>query len=198
MRLLAVVAAVLVLAVGALAGFVWSGAYEIAADRPHWPATAALMRTVRERAVTARAREVAVPADLADAGRIRRGAGNYDAMCAGCHLKPGLDDSEIRKGLYPQPPNLASTGGDAARQFWVIKHGLKMTGMPAWSRGGMDDAAIWDMVALLQRLPQLSPDDYAALVAASEGHTHAGAGGNREKTGSPDHVDAPGAPPHKH
>ncbi len=33
--------------------------------------------------------------------------GNYDAMCAQCHLGPGLGDSEIHKGLYPAPPNLS-------------------------------------------------------------------------------------------
>ena len=120
-----------------------------------------------------------MPPDLASAERVRRGAGNYDAMCTGCHLKPGMEDSEIRKGLYPQPPNLAKGAeaqGDPARRFWTIKHGLKMTAMPAWSKSGVDDDTIWDMVALLQRMPSLSPGEYEGLVETSEGHTHAGAG----------------------
>ncbi len=177
------------LGAGAGAAFLYSGTYNMAADDPHWPMTFKLLETLRERSIAMRIRDIDVPVDLGDAARVPRGAGNYDAMCVGCHLKPGMDDSEIRKGLYPQPPNLAQAAHDrgdgdpnrsAVRQFWIIKHGIKASGMPAWSKGGVDDATIWDMVALLQKLPQLSPEDYEAAVAASEGHTHAG-GTNAQK-----------------
>ena len=176
MQTVKVLVALAVIGVLAGAGFVYSGVYEIGADEPHWPATSWLIKTLRDRSIAARSRGIEVPPDLDSTERVRRGAGNYDAMCTGCHLKPGMDDSEIRKGLHPQPPDLAkaATGADAARQFWVIKHGIKMTAMPAWSAGGVDDDTIWDMVALLQKLPALSGNDYAALVAASEGHTHTG------------------------
>ena len=182
--------ALLVLAVLGLAagiGFLYSGIYNMAADEPHWMTTEKVLETLRERSIATRIGGLEVPADLSDAARVRRGAGNYDAMCAGCHLNPGVNESEIRKGLYPQPPNLSLNpawhghehehAGDpaaATRQFWIIKHGIKASGMPAWSRGGMDDGTIWDMVALLQKLPEFSPEAYAAAVAASEGHTHAG------------------------
>jgi mono/diheme cytochrome c family protein len=182
MKALKLVVGLAIAGAAASAGFVYSGAYDMAADEPHWTVTEKLLEALRERSVAMRIRDIEVPADLGDAARVRRGAGNYDAMCAGCHLRPGLDDSEIRKGLYPQPPRLAesdrdagSMSGSAARQFWIIKHGIKASGMPAWSKGGVDDATIWDMVAWLQKLPELSPEDYAAAVAASEGHTHAGA-----------------------
>jgi hypothetical protein len=188
-------------------GFIYSGVYNIAADAPHWPATHRLIAALRDHSIAARSGDIPVPPDLAHPERARRGAGNYDAMCVGCHLAPGLKDSEIRKGLYPQPPNLAmaaesggTTTASAARQFWVIKHGLKMTGMPAWSKGGVDDATIWDIVALLQKLPQMSPDEYRALVAASAGHTHAGAEmQSHDRDAAPSgHADAPGAPPYHH
>ena len=178
MQVVRVLVALTVVSLAAGAGFVYSGVYEIGADEPHWPATFALLKTLRDRSIDARSHGIEAPTDLDSLERVRRGAGNYDAMCTGCHLKPGMDDSEIRKGLYPQPPDLAKateTGADAARQFWVIKHGIKMTAMPAWSRGGVDDATIWDMVALLQRLPALAPQEYQALVRASAGHTHDGA-----------------------
>lgn len=205
----------LILAVLALVGggaFVYSGAYNMAADQPHWTITHRLIATLRDRSVAAHARGIEVPADLGDPERARRGAGNYDAMCTGCHLAPGLANSEIRKGLYPQPPNMtlpAESGGaattSAARQFWIIKHGLKMTGMPAWSKGGMDDATIWDMVALLPKLSSLSADEYRGLVASSEGHSHTGAqmqGHDMDAapadTAPAGHVDPPGAKPHGH
>jgi hypothetical protein len=88
-----------------------------------------------------------------------------------------MSDSEIRPGLYPQPPNLARASIEADEAFWVIKHGIKMSAMPAWGRTH-DDAAIWDMVAFLQQLPHLSPAQYRDIVARappdedSEGAAH--------------------------
>ena len=187
---------VLVIAGGiASAGFVYSGAYNMAADEPHWMPTEGLLEVLRERSIAVRIKGIEVPADLGDAARVRRGAGNYDAMCVGCHLRPGMDDSEIRKGLYPQPPKLTEPQADrdagamsaSAAQFWIIKHGIKASGMPAWSKGGVDDGTIWDMVALLRKLPELSPADYEAAVAASAGHTHA-AEAHHEHENSHEHV----------
>lgn len=157
-----------------------SGAIDMAADAPHSPAAARLIEYLREQSVERRAGALSPPADLAAADRVRRGAGNYDAMCADCHLSPGKKNTEIRPGLYPTPPDLtrAPPASDparaAARQFWIIKHGIKGSGMAAWSQGGMEDAALWDLVALLQQLPNLSPAQYQQLVAASEGHSHGG------------------------
>jgi len=85
-------------------------------------------------------------------------------MCTGCHLAPGMADSEIRPGLYPQPPNLAREKVDARKAFWVIKHGIKMSAMPAWGLSH-DDPTIWSMVAFLQKLPMLSPAQYRDIVA---------------------------------
>lgn len=151
--------------------FIWSGAYNIAADDPHWPLTARVMETVRDRSIAARASGIVVPG-LDDESLIRDGAGNYDAMCAGCHLQPGVERSEMSAGLYPAPPNLTrGRTDDAARAFWVIKHGIKMTGMPAWGRS-MEDEYIWGMVAFLRQLPEISPEHYRELVAASGGHSH--------------------------
>jgi mono/diheme cytochrome c family protein len=169
---------VLVLVVIGAGVFIWSGAYNIAADNPHWPVTEWLMDTARDRSIAAQASGVVVP-PLEVESLIRAGAGNYDAMCVGCHLKPGVERSEASAGLYPAPPNLTRRRtDDAARTFWVIKHGIKMSGMPAWGKS-MDDASIWGMVAFLQKLPGMSETDYHELVESSEGHIH-GTGGHGE------------------
>jgi len=170
-----------------------SGVIEVGADTPHSPAVYQVLEYAREQSIARRAAGIKVPDNLDDPERLRRGAGNYDAMCVNCHLVPELPDSEIRQGLYPKPPNLslkpdaAQPEADAARKFWIIKHGIKASGMPAWSKGGMDDAAIWDLVALLRKMPLLTNATYQQLVAASEGHAHSGlagqggdAGGQRE------------------
>ena len=95
---------------------------------------------------------------------VLKGAGQYAAMCANCHLAPEQTESKMRPGLYPKPPNLAEQRVDPRRAFWVVKHGLKMSGMPAWGLGH-DDATIWNIVAFVTRLPGLSAQHYKDLVA---------------------------------
>jgi mono/diheme cytochrome c family protein len=174
--------------------FIGSGLYDIAADEPHWPVTEYVMDTVRDRSISTRASAVAVPA-LDDEAAIRTGAGNYDAMCSSCHLKPGVEKTELSDGLFPTPPNLGQEHiVDPAAAFWTIKHGIKMTGMPAWGKS-MDDEYIWGMVAFLQQLPDMSRDRYDELVKTSGGHQHAGADAPAVDAVTEDHSKAP---PHHH
>lgn len=175
------------------AAMVYSGRVDVSADTPHGSLVYGLIETARDRAIARQARDVIVPANLADDERIRRGAGNYAAMCVECHLAPGKSSSEIRQGLYPEPPDLSREvgTGQAARQFWVIKHGIKASGMPAWSRGGIEDESIWDMVAFMQKMPTLNAEQYTALVAASDGHSHGGLPGDTHP-----HDDATSGAPH--
>lgn len=169
------------LGIGVGAAAIYGGYIDVAADTPHSPAVYRLIETARDRAIERSSRDIVPPGDLADRERVRRGAGNYDAMCVSCHLAPGMENSEIRQGLYPTPPNLARQGRETgnpapflARQFWVIKHGIKASGMPAWSKGGVQDGHIWDLVAFLQQLPALTPEQYRQWVAKSDGHSHGG------------------------
>lgn len=181
----------LIIAIGALAAFAWSGVYGIGADDPHSRPVSAFLASVRDRAVRARAAKLEVPRDLSSEVRIRQGAGNYDAMCATCHLSPGSAGSELNRGLYPAPPRLDVARVDAAQAFWVVKHGIKASGMPAWGKS-MNDEYIWNMVAFLGALPGLDAGQYQTLVAASGGHSHDGQGtddhGDHEHR-SPDHHD---------
>jgi mono/diheme cytochrome c family protein len=151
------------LIVAGAAAFVYSGVYNIGADAPHSRPVLALLQTLRARSITVHARSLVVP-DLSDPTLVLKGAGQYAAMCTQCHLAPGMKNSEIRPGLYPQPPNLTTARIDPREAFWVIKHGIKMSAMPAWG-GSHDDATIWSMVAFLQKLPELSPAQYKAIVA---------------------------------
>ena len=153
--------------------FVWLGLYNMAADDPHLKPTYNMLQTLRERSIAVRAGKLEVPLDLNTPERIRQGAGNYNAMCMGCHLAPGMGETELSKGLYPAPPNLTREEVEAAKAFWVIKHGIKASGMPAWGKS-MDDAYIWNMAAFLQVLPKLDTQQYQALVESSGGHAHGG------------------------
>lgn len=162
----------LVALLAAAAAFIWSGVYDIAADAQHTRPVHSILQTLRERSIAARTGNLVAP-DLSDPARIRQGAGNYNAMCMGCHLAPGMAETELSKGLYPSPPNLSRASVEAAAAFWVIKHGIKASGMPAWGRS-MGDEYIWNMAAFLQELPEMDAGEYDALVASSGGHEHGG------------------------
>jgi mono/diheme cytochrome c family protein len=149
------------------AALVYSGIYDIGADAPHTPVVTKAIDTLRERSVEVRADDILVP-DLTGQHMIAEGAEHYAAMCTGCHLAPGLDKSEIRSGLYPQPPNLVLNPVDDPKQaFWIIKHGVKMSAMPAWG-GSHRDADIWNIVAFLKQMPTMSEADYRALITEPE------------------------------
>ena len=147
--------------------FIYSGVFNVAADDPHTKPFYWLMETVRERSIAVRARDLAVP-PLKDPAMIIAGGADFNEMCTGCHLKPGVEDSELASAMYPRPPSLAkSTRDNPAETFWIIKHGLKMSGMPAWG-ATHDDDRIWAMVAFLLQLPRLTPAQYQILTARQE------------------------------
>lgn len=201
-RPLVIVLLLLALMAGGLSAWLVSGRYNIAADVPHTEPVHALLTLVRERSVAWQSRGVTSPA-LDDPALVRGGAGNYAAMCVGCHLAPGVEDSELHRGLYPAPPRLdvADRNSLPARDFWIIKHGIKASGMPAWGRS-MEDRYIWGLTAFLQKLPTLSEAQYRALVAASPGHSH---GGSEDASAvapargdGRDHHHVPNGKPHDH
>jgi mono/diheme cytochrome c family protein len=159
-----IVAGTLAAIVAAAALAIYLGAYNVAADIPHTQPLYWLLETARERSIEVRAKGIVVPSDLSDPKRIESGAGQYADMCASCHLAPGMKRTEISRGLYPRAPELRRRGHfDSAEDFWVVKHGIKMTGMPAWGVTH-DDEILWDVVAFLRKLPDLTAEEYQSLV----------------------------------
>ncbi|MDX1458749.1 MAG: cytochrome c [Marinobacter sp.] len=160
-------------------GFIYSGAYNVAASEDHSAIGNWVMHQTMHNSVEARADELTVPENLTDVTMIENGARAYDALCSACHLKPGQAESLLREGLNPTPPNLINAGHwGPAEQFWIIKHGVKMTGMPAWG-GSHSDQELWELTAFLQELPKLSSEQYSALVTPpageamhDDGHDH--------------------------
>ena len=159
--------------------FVFSGLYDIGADRPHSAAVRALLTLMRDRSIERRAANIAVPA-LDDPARVHEGAEHYSAMCVDCHLAPGITVSEIRAGLLPHPPNLSQQPIDPRVAFWAIKHGIKATGMPAWGQTH-DDEEIWNIVSFVHRLPHMSPEEYRLMTTVVESDENEAAGGEHER-----------------
>ncbi|HEX7028232.1 MAG TPA: c-type cytochrome, partial [Gammaproteobacteria bacterium] len=77
---------------------------------------------------------------------------------------PGEPRSPIVKQMTPQPPPLPSRIRERTPEqlFWIVKHGIKYTAMPGWVTLEREDE-VWSMVAFLQQLPVLGPDQYRRL-----------------------------------
>ncbi len=175
------VAILLILIAGAL--FVWSGAYNVAADVPHWKATSAVLEIARERSIDNHSDGISPP-PLDDPELLESGFHHFHPMCRMCHGAPGYERLEFAKGLYPNPPDLTTDHiveeFTDAQLYWIIENGLKMTGMPAFGPTHKEDE-LWGLVAVLKKLPQMTPEEYRAEVGAhgQEGQM----GGHHGQTG---------------
>jgi mono/diheme cytochrome c family protein len=210
MRTVLTVVAVLVILALAAVGFIYSGIYDVAATSPDAGPIDWALRTTQSRSVHSRAEEVQVP-KLDDPAMIRTGLIHYHEMCAVCHGAPGIEMSEIGQGLNPTPPELAGEGGEerieeeeeedeeAAEAFWVVKNGIKMTGMPSFGVTHSDEE-IWAIVAFLERMRHLSPEEYqrmvqeAGLGEAGTGEAEPGGPGEQAEPDTHEHTHAPGTP----
>jgi mono/diheme cytochrome c family protein len=163
MRCLKVLAATAVVAAVAGAGTVYFGLYDVAAVDQHLVPTYWLLYTNMERSVHERSKHVHVPS-LDDPALARRGVRIYREHCLRCHGAPGIAPEPFALGMNPVPANLAHTSRERspAELYWTVKYGLKMTGMPAWEFR-LREGELWDLVAFLKALPQLSPATYREL-----------------------------------
>ena len=125
-----------------------------------------VLSTASDRSVERHAKGIEVP-PLGDSAQVAMGFEHYQEMCVTCHGAPGEDRSEIGKGLNPHGPTLARSTTDMsnAEMFWVIKNGIKMTGMPSFGKTHTDEQ-IWALVSFVKKLPGMTDEQYRAFEAA--------------------------------
>ena len=82
----------------------------------------------------------------------------YTANCAVCHGDPGQPERVMGKSFYPPVPQFMNDPADmpARHNFYIIKHGIRWTGMPAWG-SSLNDAQIWTLTAFLAQMDKLPP-----------------------------------------
>jgi cytochrome c553 len=151
--------------VGAIAVLVaGSGFYNVAASRGHWVAVEWFLHFAMRNSVERRATALEPPPDLDSPDRIRLGAAHFHSGCAYCHGAPTIAISPVAQHMLPPPPDLraAATEWDERELFWIVRHGIKYTGMPAWISQQRNDE-VWAVVAFLRRLPSLDPESYREL-----------------------------------
>jgi mono/diheme cytochrome c family protein len=150
-----------VIAVGAVL-VIFSGVYNVAATAPDTPLERIILSTTMRYSVRAHAGSEVEVTWTED--QVKNGFEEYEGMCVICHGGPGKERSQISKGLRPQPPDLteASQKRGNSELFWIIKNGVRMTGMPAFAPTH-DDEQIWNIVGFLRRLPRISADEFRAM-----------------------------------
>src|SRR5438309_5514697 len=114
---------------------VWFGDFNVAATEQHSKLALWVISIVRDRSIAVRAAASPPEPSLADVQRIKTGFRSYHTMCTVCHSAPGRQPSPVRQGLNPKPPRLQSKEAQRrsnAELYWIIQHGMRMTGMPAF------------------------------------------------------------------
>ena len=141
-----------------------SGVVPIKASSGHWPITKWFLQFSKNQSVATYSQAIETP-PLDDPARVLRGAGHYENACATCHGSPLRDRSPVALASTPTPPSLPPLvqQREPRELFYVVKHGILFTGMPAWPTQSRDDE-VWDVVAFLIQLPELDRQGYTDLV----------------------------------
>ncbi len=167
MRLLALIGLLAIVAAIVAAAFFFAGFYSVAATEKDPAIVDWALIKVRQASIWRHATDKP-PTSLEDAAVVRTGARAYaERGCVHCHGAPGVNWSKFSEGLQPDPPDLKKivTDREPGELFWVVKNGIKMTGMPSFGATGVPDQEIWSMVAFLKKLPGVSPEDFKAWSA---------------------------------
>ncbi|HEY5258380.1 MAG TPA: cytochrome c [Candidatus Baltobacteraceae bacterium] len=84
--------------------------------------------------------------------------------CATCHGDSSGHPTPIGFGLYQHAPSLGRRGitddpeGDT---YWMVTHGVRLTGMPSFSKT-LDDTQRWQIATFLKHFDELTPGAQAA------------------------------------
>lgn len=178
-----------------------SGVFNVAAVWKDPPPLAWWLHTTYEKSVARQAADIGEPVDLDDPIGVLAGARAFDEICSVCHTPPGLSPTVQSQGLNPPPPELPQllARRTPAQAFWVIRNGVRMTGMPAFGPTH-PDAQLWQLVAFLRQAAGMDAAGYADLmerarqIPASDGHhhRHGGASGEAMRNSGEHHAEEDG------
>jgi len=166
MRLLAAIGVLAIAGVIAALVFFFGGFYNVAASDQDHPVVVWALQTVRNASIARHAGRAEPPMPLDDKAAQAGARAFNERGCVNCHGAPGADWAKYSEGMQPGPPELKEVAGlEPAQLFWVIKNGINMTGMPAFSATDIPDQEVWTIVAFIKRLPKVTPSDFKAWTA---------------------------------
>lgn len=168
MKLVAWTLAIALTLAAAAAAVVWAGLYDVAATKLHWQPVHDLLETTMHRSVKRHAQHLAAPADLLAPARLARGAACYRQHCLACHGGPGIAVEPLARSMQPLPGPLVDVGRrfTAPELYWIVRHGIKMSGMPAWQHR-MSDADQWAVAAFVHTLHRQAPAEFQSTISAA-------------------------------
>ena len=169
MKILWTIIVLSVIAIAAGLAVIFTGAYNVAATDGHFQVVRWALDTTFQNSVARRAEDVTDVPALDDQAMLREGAKKYVAMCAVCHGVPYEARPAMAKHMLPEPPHLSQEATHWAPNeiFWIVKNGVKMSGMPAFGPTHADQE-LWPIVAFVDRLPEMSEEDYRNLTVQEE------------------------------
>ena len=146
-----------------------SGVVPLRASSGHWAITEWILRFGMKRSIATHSFAIKVPDNLTDRSLVQKGASYFDLGCRSCHGAPGIPVPRIAAHMLPTPPDLVPRirESDPRKLFYVVKHGMKFTGMPAWPSSHRDDE-VWAVTAFLLRYPELDTAEYRRLAGRDE------------------------------
>jgi mono/diheme cytochrome c family protein len=159
--------ALLIFLIAIAAIVIFGGYYPIAASQPDPGGVGWILGAITDHSVERESAGLKAP--VLSAADIREGGGHFKGMCQRCHGGPGAPREDFAEGLNPQPPNLAESTDDmsAGQVFWIAKHGIKMTAMPAFGKTDSDDE-LWKVAAFVKQMSKVTPQQYAAIPNAHQ------------------------------
>jgi len=168
---LLLVACVVLVTAGALT-FIYSGVYDVSAMRPDNPVVAWALHKTFTQSVAFHSRGIQAPSDLEKPDNVQSGAHFFRDNCAVCHGAPGLQLSNISRGLRPSPPDLlgAERHNDPVEVFWIVKNGVNMTGMPSFGKTQSDEQ-IWAIAAFLHKSRGITAQGFQTLIGIEPANT---------------------------
>lgn len=163
--------------------FVRGGVYDVAATSPHLQPVHSLLETTMRHAVRRRARGIDVPA--IEGSRIATdGAACYRLHCLQCHGGPGMAPGPMGRSMQPLPGPLVGAAQEwrAAEIYWITRHGIKLTGMPAW-QNRLRDPELWAVVFFVLQMADVTPMAFRQVMGDSAG-LHCPDAGDGESAGA--------------
>jgi Cytochrome C oxidase, cbb3-type, subunit III len=167
MKTLAFIGLLAILGIIGAGVYFFGGYYDVAGSLDDPAVVDWSLKRIRLSSVQRHAVETS-PATLGDPAIVRAGARAFSVRgCPTCHGAPGVAWAKFAEGLRPDPPDLKDLAKERAspQLFWVIKNGIKMTGMPSFGAIGVPDDEIWSIVAFVKKLPEVSDADYKSWSA---------------------------------
>ncbi|MCR6632960.1 MAG: cytochrome c [Magnetospirillum sp.] len=195
MRFILALVLVVVLIAAGLGAAVYTGRVDVSARQGGGPVAEWLAAMVVRQSVRTAAKGIQPPS-LTDGLMIEEGARRFAADCAPCHGAPGVRSLPFARAMRPEPADLATSAAawTPAELFWIIRDGLKFSGMPSW-QSSYAEGDIWALVAFIGQLPQMDADGYRALTAEDKPGELEGAPPPEQEMIPPSEGDEGPAPP---